>query len=108
MTSDLGVELYSPSGTKSILMNINSGIVDSKLDDDLLLTNAFFEEKSIGKWTLKVIDGGQAQVGKLIDWSLNVFGHRSKKIANNSSLVLGQIKGKQSTKTKENKRKSIL
>lgn len=72
---DLGVEITSPSGTKSILMNINSGVGVSNIDDEILLTNAFYGENMSGIWSLKIIDGQAEDTGKLNKWSLKVFGH---------------------------------
>lgn len=89
--TDLGVELTSPSGTKSILLNINSGSVkNSSLGyDALMLSNAFLGENSSGNWTLKVIDGASGGTGNLTNWQINIFGHSSEAIAPNppTSLV---------------------
>lgn len=74
-TGDLGVELTSPSGMKSILMNINSNILETNLSEALLLSNAFYGENSKGTWTIKVIDGAPADTGVLKGWKLNFFGH---------------------------------
>lgn len=73
--SDLGVEITSPSGTTSQLMLINSNILDKKLDDIILLSNAFYGEDSKGEWTLKVLDGKSGRTGILATWGVNVFGH---------------------------------
>lgn len=72
--TDLGVELTSPSGTKSILMNINSGITNGDLTNFTLLSNAFYGESSIGNWTIKVVDGASADTGILNNWSIKVWG----------------------------------
>tara|TARA_Y100000590_G_scaffold470711_1_gene668285 strand:+ start:136766 stop:138496 length:1731 start_codon:yes stop_codon:yes gene_type:complete len=72
---DLGVELTSPSGTKSILMNINSGIVGTAIVDEVLLSNAFYGESSNGQWSLKIIDGYAQDLGKLTNWKINIIGH---------------------------------
>ncbi|CAM9939838.1 unnamed protein product [Chrysoparadoxa australica] len=94
---DLGIELTSPSGTKSILMNINNALLipdDSggspvwvaDLTDFVMASNAFYGENSRGIWTLKVIDGlsgstgtefddASSQTGTLVDWSINISGH---------------------------------
>lgn len=94
---DLGIELTSPSGTKSILLNINNSLLiptDSSdspvwvadLTDFVLSSNAFYGENSRGLWTLKVIDGlggatgteydeASSQTGTLVDWSINISGH---------------------------------
>lgn len=94
---DLGVELTSPSGTKSILLNINNSFLipnDSggspvwvaDLTDMVLASNAFYGESSRGLWTVKVIDGlggntgteyddASSQTGTLVDWAINISGH---------------------------------
>jgi subtilisin family serine protease len=72
--SDLGIELVSPAGTRSILMNINSGIVDESLQNVRFLSNAFLDENSSGTWTLRVIDGYLQDVGTLDSWSLEITG----------------------------------
>ncbi|MFT6071273.1 MAG: subtilisin-like proprotein convertase family protein [Bacteriovoracaceae bacterium] len=93
---DLGIELTSPSGTKSIIMNVNNslligldGATPDWIDDytdSVFLSNAFYGENSNGNWTLKVIDGlgsntgdtdldsAPVQVGTLVNWSINVIG----------------------------------
>lgn len=80
--SNLGIELTSPSGTKSIITNINSNVLNENLTDTILLSNAFYGEKSSGNWTLKVIDGANKNPdgssgtsGTLVNWSINVYGH---------------------------------
>lgn len=73
--SDLGVELTSPSGTKSILMNINSNSIDTGLWTAVLLSNAFLDEKSKGSWKLKLIDGRNGLQGGLYQWKLRIYGH---------------------------------
>ncbi|MBT5095287.1 MAG: S8 family serine peptidase [Halobacteriovoraceae bacterium] len=72
---DLGVELTSPSMTKSILMNINSGISGNGITNKILLSNAFFGESSAGLWTLKIVDGAAADEGTLTNWKILVYGH---------------------------------
>jgi len=72
---DLGVELTSPSRTTSKLLLINSNIQHVGLSDYTLLTNAFYGEKSIGDWTIKVIDGAASDTGDLTSWKIKVNGH---------------------------------
>ncbi|MFT7613177.1 MAG: subtilisin-like proprotein convertase family protein [Parvicellaceae bacterium] len=72
--SDLGVEITSPSGTKSILMNINSGVY-GEMDQALFLSNAFYGEQSAGTWRLKVIDGRATNSGMLTNWQIKIMGH---------------------------------
>lgn len=67
----IGVELTSPSGTKSILMNINSRLQDSSMAQTML-SNAFYGEPSNGTWTLKVVDGTASCTAQLSSWSLKI------------------------------------
>lgn len=72
---NLGIELTSPSGTKSIVMNINSFIPDSSMDSHMFLTNAFYGEKSAGNWTMRLIGGASGCDTTWKSWQLNVLGH---------------------------------
>jgi len=72
---DLGVELISPSGTRSVLFTIRGGFSTS---DDLkmeLLSNMFYDESANGTWTLKVVDGKTPDGGTLNEWSIKIYGH---------------------------------
>lgn len=72
---NLGIELTSPQGTKSIIWNVNNGLKGAQnLTNRRFLTNAFYGESSIGIWTLKVIDGGTGNTGTLNAWSINIMG----------------------------------
>jgi subtilisin family serine protease len=73
--SDIGLELTAPSGVKSILMNINSGLMDEEIGDHQFMSNAFYGESSAGTWTLKVIDGHTGCNASLTNWQLNIFGY---------------------------------
>lgn len=77
-SSDLGVELTSPSGTTSKLMNINSGIVGGNLTNLTLGSNAFYGERISGTWTLKVIDGFSGDTGTIINWGLTFVGNKGQ------------------------------
>ncbi len=72
---DLGIELTSPSGTTSKLMNINSNIVGANLTNVTLGSNAFFGEKTKGFWTIRVVDGASVDTGTLVNWSITFLGH---------------------------------
>ena len=50
------IELTSPSGTRSILMNAANGFKNAILDDVLLSSNAFYGENPNGQWKLSVFD----------------------------------------------------
>lgn len=78
---DLGIELISPSGTRSVLMSAHNVFQTSTQVDGLLLaSNAFNEEPAQGVWTLRVVDvnGRQAADASaqavLAHWSLRVHG----------------------------------
>ncbi len=73
--SDLSVELTSPSGTKSILANFDSILVDSDFVNAVMLSNAFYGESSRGNWQLKLIDVEDDDAGSLGSWEVKVFGH---------------------------------
>ena len=74
--SELAIELTSPSGTKSILVNGTNSLVGiANFSGDVFLSNAFYRENSNGNWTIKVVDtksGGGT--GTLTRWSINLFG----------------------------------
>lgn len=79
---NVGIELISPAGTKSILTNINSGIYGSDFNNALFLSNAFLGESSLGNWTIKVLDGADinpdgsiGSSGTLVSWKINPIGH---------------------------------
>lgn len=72
---DLGLEITSPAGTKSILLNINSNILDTNLSNAIFTSNAFLNESSQGQWTVKVIDGAAQDTGTLTNWKLRFYGH---------------------------------
>jgi subtilisin family serine protease len=75
-TGDLGIELTSPAGTRSILLNARNGFSSSdNLSSMILTSNAFYGETSNGDWTVKVVDAGAGIAGTLTSWSIRVFGH---------------------------------
>ena len=74
-TGNIGVELTSPAGTKSILININSGLLETSITNHVLLSNAFYGESSAGVWSLKLISGAANCTPTLVQWQLNVSGH---------------------------------
>ena len=76
-SGDIGVELISPSGVKSILLNINNSfLIDGDQDLEITLaTQAFYGEVADGAWTIKLIDGQENETGTLNSWSIALFGH---------------------------------
>lgn len=80
---DLGVEVISPSGTRSVLLNPHSAFADSPASSAqeglLLASNAFYDEPAAGVWTLRVVDINSRQNttsnANLKHWRLRVYGH---------------------------------
>lgn len=71
----LGIELTSPSGTKNIIMNINSYLLESKINSHIFLSNAFYGEPSAGVWKMKMIGAKSGCETKWNSWQINVMGH---------------------------------
>jgi hypothetical protein len=59
------VELVSPSGTKSILLNMDSSHTSTSVSGVRLLSNAFYGESASGVWSLKVINSCAAPTQSL-------------------------------------------
>jgi subtilisin-like proprotein convertase family protein/subtilisin family serine protease len=73
---DLGIELISPAGTRSVLKNIGDGYAGSQnLVNQVFLSNAFYGENPAGFWTIKVVDGFSSDTGALTSWAIRVYGH---------------------------------
>jgi subtilisin-like proprotein convertase family protein len=77
---DLMIELISPSGTKSILLNPYSALKskNGRMSEYTLSSNAFYGESSVGTWTLKVRDLASRDIGSLDKWGIVFFGSESK------------------------------
>ncbi|KAB8031052.1 S8 family serine peptidase [Fluviispira multicolorata] len=75
---DLGLEITSPSGTKSIIWNVGNGFAYSKKIKNMTMqSNAFYGEKSEGVWTLKVINAGFYNSSTTFNgWKIMVTGHK--------------------------------
>jgi subtilisin-like proprotein convertase family protein len=78
--TNLGLELTSPAGTKTMLMNINSGLSGTNLSNVLFGANAFYGERTSGAWTLRLVDGLGGGAGYLLDWSIAFFGNRGDEL----------------------------
>lgn len=79
--SQLGIELTSPSGVKSILVNAVNSLTNQAnfTGGEIFLSNAFFGEGSTGAgssgvWTLKVVDAQSTISGTLVNWSIQFVG----------------------------------
>lgn len=73
-TAELGIELTSPSGTKSIVMNIRGGMKKG-LTNAAMGVNTFYGEKSKGTWTLRVLDSVSGNSGTLDLCKVVIYGH---------------------------------
>lgn len=74
---DIALELVSPSGTKSVMLNNKNGLgAAGSISDTRFRTNAFLDESSAGTWTLRVVDGfSGAPTYTLTAWRVRVYGH---------------------------------
>ena len=64
---DLGIELTSPAGIRSIVNPVFNDALDGVGNplDWTLLSNAFYGESPDGEWTLNVMDAAAGNVGSL-------------------------------------------
>jgi len=76
-TAETGIEITSPQGTRSILINIRSALKTgmNKEGGVLLASNAFYGEKSRGTWTLRVLDSWPNNTGVLGFFKLRILGY---------------------------------
>jgi subtilisin family serine protease/subtilisin-like proprotein convertase family protein len=72
---DIGIELWSPSGTRSVLSNIRNGLAPATGIQARLGSNMFYGEPAAGNWILRIVDGHAEQVGHLNSWMIRVYGH---------------------------------
>lgn len=73
---DIALELTSPSGTRSVLLNNKNGwAAAGSMNAVRFRSNAFMGENSAGAWTLRVIDGFEdGPAYTLTDWRVRIFG----------------------------------
>jgi len=76
-TAEIGIEITSPQGTKSILLNIRSAIKTglNEAGGVVFGSNAFYGEKSKGTWTLRVLDSVKENTGTLKLFKLRILGY---------------------------------
>tara|TARA_B110000261_G_scaffold132666_1_gene149151 strand:- start:341 stop:1021 length:681 start_codon:yes stop_codon:yes gene_type:complete len=75
-SGDVGIELVSPAGTRSVLFTPFSGFFNSdNMVNFILTSNAFYGEETDGNWTLRVIDGYASDTGTLTNWSIRFYEH---------------------------------
>ena len=70
---DLRVRLTSPSGTESVLAQVNGDSIDN-LNDWYYMTVRNWGESSLGTWTITVDDGWSADIGTWVDFQLILHG----------------------------------
>ncbi|WP_158996709.1 S8 family serine peptidase [Pigmentibacter ruber] len=76
--ADIAIEVYSPSGTKSIVWNAGNSATSSsaKFLNTRMASNAFYGENSHGTWVVKIIClGTKAKNAKFTDVKLKISGH---------------------------------
>jgi len=71
---DLKVALVSPSGTQSLLLDRTTGEPDSTELTWTFTSTRFWGESSQGNWKLTISDEDRGIAGRLLDWSLKVYG----------------------------------
>jgi subtilisin family serine protease len=74
---DVGIELTSPMGTRSVVLQPNNayGAYPSGLSGITFLSNAFYGEDPNGTWRVKAVDGAPGFTGSLSALSVQVYGH---------------------------------
>lgn len=72
---ELAVELISPRGLRSVVVPMNNSLDKiANIKDYRFLTNAFYQESSVGVWTMKIVDGRAGNQGSIKGWKINVIG----------------------------------
>ena len=73
---DLGIEVISPAGTRSVIKYIEDGYFNAQnMSNQIFLTNAFYGESPVGTWTIKVVDALMFDTGTLTGWAVKAYGH---------------------------------
>ena len=73
-TADLAIVLYSPEGTRSVLLTPYNQYLDGDFASTLL-SNAFYGESSSGEWRLEVYDLWELDTGTLTSATISIYGH---------------------------------
>ncbi|MEE9913753.1 MAG: S8 family serine peptidase [Deltaproteobacteria bacterium] len=76
-TGEIGIEVTSPQGTRSILLNIRSGLktgLNAK-GGVIMAGNAFYGENTKGIWTLKVVDSWKNTTGTITNLGFHFLGY---------------------------------
>lgn len=78
--SETGIEVTSPQGTRSILLNIRSGMKTGLNipEGAIMASNAFYGEKTKGTWTLKVLDSWANNTGSVKYFGIRILGYQGE------------------------------
>ena len=71
---ELAVVLYSPEGTRSVLLTPYNQYISNDFASTLL-SNAFYGESSQGEWRLEIYDLWEEDAGSLTNATISVYGH---------------------------------
>jgi hypothetical protein len=75
--SSVGLELVSPTGTRSILKPVKDGAHFANMSSMVFLSNAFYGERAMGSWQIRVVDSTDNHLpGSLNSWSIRLIGHQ--------------------------------
>ncbi len=72
---ELAIELISPRGLRSVVVPMNNSLDKiANIANFRFLTNAFYQESSLGNWTMKVLDGRSGTAGSIRGWKITIIG----------------------------------
>jgi len=83
-TGDIAIELYSPQKTKSIILSpysiqsagsFTEKTINKKIKNLRLISNAFYNENTNSKWTLKIINTHKKHSITLKKWKIIFYGN---------------------------------
>ncbi|WP_413582057.1 S8 family serine peptidase [Bdellovibrio sp. HCB288] len=71
--SKVAIELTSPSGMRSIIVNMHNSLTTvANYNNQVFLTNAFYQERSSGVWNIKLVNA--SGTGTLTSWGIKFTG----------------------------------
>ena len=84
---DLRITLISPSGTESVLSHPHDDAIGSYAEWDFSSVQ-FWDESSMGTWTLRIEDLDSGGTGSLNRWNLRIFGTELDDRRNRAPMAL--------------------
>ncbi len=72
--NDLRIELISPEGTRSVVLNPSTGVSSASNLTWTFATEALRGETSLGNWTVRITDTKTGATGGIASYRLDVFG----------------------------------